>query len=51
MNGRKGMGPDGNGGGEKIGGVREVEIVIRIRCIEKNILTKEKIKRIIHSYI
>lgn len=35
LNGRKGMGPDGNGGGEKIGGVREVEIVIRIRYIEK----------------
>lgn len=51
MSGRKGMGLDGNGGGEKIGGVREVEIVIRMRCIEKNVLTKEKIKRIIHSYI
>lgn len=50
MSGRKGMGLDGNGGGEKIGGVRELEIVIRMRCI-KNILTKEKIKRTIHSYI
>lgn len=35
MSGRKGMGPDRNGGGEKMGGVREVEIAIRIRCIEK----------------
>ena len=35
MRDRKGVDPDGRGGREKLGGVEEVDTVIRIYCMRK----------------